>query len=225
MFATAGVRTTAGSTIYENYVPARNATVVEKLLTAGAVVVGKTNLHELAYGITSANPHFGSVRNPWNPLHSPGGSSGGSGAAVATEMVFMAMGTDTGGSIRIPASFCGTVGIKPTYGRVSRFGVLPLWLQSGSYGSAYPLGARCGRGAECDRRLRSARYHRVRGARRWTSCRRRGARFADYVSAFPRTFFFERLDEDVDSAVRRAIAQAESLGAVVNPCNCPIWRR
>src|ERR1039458_7163587 len=83
-------------------------------------------MHELAYGIASANPHFGAVRNPWNPEHSPGGSSGGSGAAVATEMVFMAMGNDTGGSIRIPASFCGTVGLKPTYGRVSRFGVLPL---------------------------------------------------------------------------------------------------
>src|SRR5260370_332179 len=88
---------------------------------AGAVLMGKLNMHELAYGITSANPHFGAVRNPWNPQHSPGGSSGGSGAAVATNMVFMAMGSDTGGSIRIPASFCGTVGLKPTYGRVSRF--------------------------------------------------------------------------------------------------------
>jgi aspartyl-tRNA(Asn)/glutamyl-tRNA(Gln) amidotransferase subunit A len=100
--------------------------VVEKLLAGGAVMLGKLNMHEMAYGITSANPHFGPVRNPWNIEHSPGGSSGGSGAAVATQMAFMALGSDTGGSIRIPASFCGTVGLKPTYGRVSRFGVLPL---------------------------------------------------------------------------------------------------
>src|ERR1035438_365808 len=82
--------------------------------------------HELAYGITSANPHFGAVTNPWNLKHSPGGSSGGCGAAVAAGLVYAALGTDTGGSIRIPASFCGTVGLKPTYGRVSRRGVMPL---------------------------------------------------------------------------------------------------
>src|SRR5207237_8048678 len=93
---------------------------------ARAGLIGKTTLHELAYGITSNNPHFGAVHNPWNPERIPGGSSGGSGAAVASEMVFMAMGSDTGGSIRIPAAFCGTVGLKPTYGRVSRYGVLPL---------------------------------------------------------------------------------------------------
>src|SRR5260370_14353410 len=126
LFAVKGVRTTAGSKGYENYVPEINATVVEKLAAAGAVLMGKLNMHQLPYGITSANPHFAAARNPWNPQHSPGGSSGGSGAAVATNMVFMAMGSDTGGSIRIPASFCGTVGLKPTYGRVSRFGVLPL---------------------------------------------------------------------------------------------------
>ena len=83
-------------------------------------------MHELAYGITSSNPHFGPVRNPANPEHIPGGSSGGSGAAVAAGMVFAAMGSDTGGSIRIPASYCGTAGLKPTYGRVSRYGTFPL---------------------------------------------------------------------------------------------------
>src|SRR5213078_3854111 len=96
------------------------------LEAAGAVLMGKLNMHELAYGITSANPHFGPVRNPWNTAHIPGGSSGGSGAAVAAGFVFAAMGSDTGGSIRIPASFCGTVGIKPTYGLVSRYGTFPL---------------------------------------------------------------------------------------------------
>ena len=126
LFYTKGVRTTGGCKAYENFVPESNATVVERLLAGGAVMLGKLNMHEMAYGITSANPHFGPVRNPWNTEHSPGGSSGGSGAAVAAQMAFMALGSDTGGSIRIPASFCGTVGLKPTYGRVSRFGVLPL---------------------------------------------------------------------------------------------------
>ena len=91
-------------------------------------MVGKTGLHELAYGITSNNPHFGAVRNPWDPERIPGGSSGGSASAVATGMSLMATGTDTGGSIRIPSSFCGTAGLKPTYERVSRRGVFPLGL-------------------------------------------------------------------------------------------------
>src|ERR1035437_9749615 len=109
-----------------DFVPDHDAAVVERLERAGAVMMGKLNMHELAYGVTSENPHFGAVRNPWNVEHSPGGSSGGSGAAVAAGMVYAAMGSDTGGSIRIPASFCGTVGLKPTYGRVSRYGILPL---------------------------------------------------------------------------------------------------
>ncbi len=91
-------------------------------------MLGKTNLHELCYGITSNNPHFGAVHNPWNLERIPGGSSGGSAAAVAGGMVFAASGTDTGGSIRLPASFCGVVGLKPTYGRLSRRGVMPLGL-------------------------------------------------------------------------------------------------
>jgi aspartyl-tRNA(Asn)/glutamyl-tRNA(Gln) amidotransferase subunit A len=89
-------------------------------------MVGKAGLHELAYGITSDNPHFGTIRNPRNPEHSPGGSSGGSAVAVATGMAFIATGTDTGGSIRVPASFCGVAGLKPTYGLVDRRGVQPL---------------------------------------------------------------------------------------------------
>src|SRR3984893_11014113 len=123
---TKGVRTTSGSKLFENEVPDHDAAVVQKLEAAGAITVGKTGLHELAYGITSDNPHFGSIRNPWDTERIPGGSSGGSGVAVASGMVFMATGTDTGVSIRIPASYCGTVGLKPTYGRVSRLGVRPL---------------------------------------------------------------------------------------------------
>ena len=126
VFETKGIRTTGGSEIFENYVPGRDATVVEWLAAGGAVLVGKTGMHELAYGITSSNPHYGAIRNPWDRDRIPGGSSGGSGAAVAAGMVAMAMGSDTGGSIRIPAAYCGVVGLKPTYGRVSRYGAMPL---------------------------------------------------------------------------------------------------
>ncbi|MBI4463918.1 MAG: Asp-tRNA(Asn)/Glu-tRNA(Gln) amidotransferase GatCAB subunit A, partial [Acidobacteria bacterium] len=126
LFYTRGVRTTAGSKILANFVPDFDATVVEKLHQAGAVLVGKTALHEFAYGVTNDNPHFGPTRNPWNPQRTSGGSSGGSGVAVASGMVFAALGSDTGGSIRIPASFCGVTGLKPTFGGVSLHGVFPL---------------------------------------------------------------------------------------------------
>jgi aspartyl-tRNA(Asn)/glutamyl-tRNA(Gln) amidotransferase subunit A len=125
-FATSGIPTTCGSKIFRNRIPDRDSAVYQKLTEAGAVLMGKTGLHEFAYGITSNNPHFGAVRNPHDPTRIPGGSSGGSGAAVAADLVFFAMGTDTGGSIRVPASYCGCVGFKPAYGRVSRAGVFPL---------------------------------------------------------------------------------------------------
>ncbi len=126
LFYTKGIRTTAGSKIFENFRPDFDAAVVEKLRAAGAISIGKTNLHELAFGITSRNPFYGPVLNPLNQSRLAGGSSGGSGAAIAAGIVPMALGTDTGGSIRIPASYCGVVGLKPTYGLVSRKGVLPL---------------------------------------------------------------------------------------------------
>ncbi len=124
--ATRGVRTTAGSAILADWIPDHDATVVTKLREAGAVPLGKLNLHEFAYGVTSNNPHYGPVRNPWNTGCHPGGSSGGSGASVAAGECFAAIGTDTGGSIRIPAALCGMVGLMPTYGLVSRAGVTPL---------------------------------------------------------------------------------------------------
>jgi len=122
LFDTAGVRTTYGSKIFANHVPKRDAALVARLKAAGAVSLGKLGLHELAYGITSNNPHFGAVRNPFDPSRIPGGSSGGSGVAVATGMALMATGTDTGGSIRIPCSFCGVAGLKPTFGLISTEG-------------------------------------------------------------------------------------------------------
>jgi len=126
LFDTAGVRTTAGSKFFADRVPECDAFVVERLRRAGAVILGKTNMHEWALGVTNDNPHYGACRNPWAPDHITGGSSGGSAAALAAGMCVGALGSDTGGSIRIPAALCGVVGLKPTYGRVSLRGVVPL---------------------------------------------------------------------------------------------------
>ena len=126
LFDTAGIRTTAGSKFFADHTPEQDAFVVEKLKQAGAVLMGKTNTHEIALGVTGGNPHYGTARNPWDATRIPGGSSAGSAIAVATGMALGALGTDTGGSIRIPASLCGVVGFKPTFGRLSLRGVFPL---------------------------------------------------------------------------------------------------
>ena len=123
---TRNLRTTMGSLILRDFVPSEDATVVRKLRRAGAIVLGKTNLHEFAYGVTSENPHYGPVRNPWKTDRISGGSSGGSAVAVAAGLCAAAIGSDTGGSIRIPSGLCGVVGFKPTFGRVSVHGVFPL---------------------------------------------------------------------------------------------------
>src|SRR5262249_37938500 len=123
---TAGIRTTAASELFKDRIPSTDAEVVQRLKNAGAILIGKTNLHEFAYGGTSSISYFGPVHNPWALNRVPGGSSGGSAAAVATVLCFGALGTDTAGSLRIPASYCGIVGFKPTYGRVSKRGVVPL---------------------------------------------------------------------------------------------------
>jgi aspartyl-tRNA(Asn)/glutamyl-tRNA(Gln) amidotransferase subunit A len=220
LFATRGVRTTCGSKVYEDFVPGFDAAVVERLRAAGAVMLGKLNMHEMAYGITSANPHYGPVRNPWNVEHSPGGSSGGSGAAVAAGMVYAAMGSDTGGSIRIPAAFCGVVGLKPTYGRVSRYGAMPLAYSLDHMG---PL-ARSVRDAAMvlngiagyDRRDPTSSRHPVVDYIPEDGCSIRGLRVG-----FPGNFYFEHLDEGVERWVRGVLARAQSLGAVVKAVRVP----
>lgn len=126
LFATRGQRTTAGSRILRDWHPAGDSVVVARLRAAGAVVIGKTNLHEFAYGVTNRNPWWGIARNPWDPERIPGGSSGGSAIAIAAGLATAAVGSDTGGSIRIPAALCGCVGLKPTYGLIPLDGVVPL---------------------------------------------------------------------------------------------------
>ena len=220
VFETRGVRTTCGSALFKDNVPARDAAVVEKLAAAGAVLVGKTGMHELAYGITSNNPHFGTIRNPRDPDRIPGGSSGGSGAAVAADMVFMAMGSDTGGSIRIPASFCGTVGLKPTTGRVSRYGVMPLDFSLDHMGpltrsvrdAALTLQAIAG----FDPRDETSSQVPVGDYLPSPGCSVRDTRIG-----LPQNFYFDRLDPEVDAAVRAMAAKAESLGARVIPVRVP----
>src|SRR3979411_1769976 len=123
---TKGIRTTAGSKILKDFVPLHDAEAWAKLQEAGAILVGKANLHEFAYGVTTNNPHYGPTRNPWDLNRIPGGSSGGSAAAVAAGLCYGSIGTDTGGSTRIPASLCGVVGLKPSWGRISCEGVVPL---------------------------------------------------------------------------------------------------
>jgi aspartyl-tRNA(Asn)/glutamyl-tRNA(Gln) amidotransferase subunit A len=220
VFCTKGVRTTCGSKPFADHVPDRDAAVVEKLEAAGAVIAGKTNMHELAFGITSNNPRFGAVRNPWDPERIPGGSSGGSGAAVAGGMVFMAMGSDTGGSIRIPASFCGTVGLKPTFGRVSRYGVMPLDFSLDHMG---PL--------TCTVRDAALTLNAIAGydPREETSSREPVAdslpaprvSIRDVRIGLPENFYFEKLDPEVEQAVRNMAEVAERLGARVVPVRVP----
>jgi aspartyl-tRNA(Asn)/glutamyl-tRNA(Gln) amidotransferase subunit A len=123
---TKDIRTTMGSAILRDFVPQEDATIVRKLRKAGAIILGKANLHEFAYGATNENPHYGTTHNPWAHERITGGSSGGSTAAVCAGLCVAAVGTDTGGSIRLPAALCGIVGLKPTFGRVSVHGVFPL---------------------------------------------------------------------------------------------------
>lgn len=220
LILTKGVRTTAGSKIFADFVPDHDAAVVEKLDGAGAVMVGKTGLHELAYGITSNNPHFGPVRNPWDPDRIPGGSSGGSGAAVAAGIVPMATGSDTGGSIRIPSSFCGTVGLKPTYGRVSRYGALPLGWSLDHVGglatTVRDVAVTTQVLAGYDPRDEFSSRRPVPELAPPPEVSLKGVRVG-----LPENFYLERVDRQVESAVRAAFQTAAALGAEIVAVRVP----
>jgi aspartyl-tRNA(Asn)/glutamyl-tRNA(Gln) amidotransferase subunit A len=206
---TAGTRTTAASAVFEHRVPTEDAEVVRRLRRAGAVILGKNNLHEFAYGGSSLVSFFGDVHNPWNTSHIAGGSSGGSAAAVAAGLCYAAIGTDTAGSIREPAALCGCVGIKPTYGRVSARGVIPL---SWSLDHVGPLAASVGDAAVvlqviagydsldvCSADVPVSDY--VSG---------RLSELGDGVKALrvgiPRGHFYDELDDEVRAAVKQALA-------------------
>src|SRR3990172_8003352 len=215
---TRGIRTTAGSKILADFVPDFDATVVEKLRAAGAVLVGKAALHEFAYGITNENPHYGPTLNPWNTGRVPGGSSGGSGVAVATGMCYGAIGTDTGGSIRIPASFCGIVGLKPTRGRVSLHGVYPLGCTLDHVGPmarhVVDVGLLYQIISGFDPKDEFSEDHALGEIALKKSLK--GLRVG-----VPANYFFDTLQPQVETLVRKAVGVMEELGAEAVPVTVP----
>jgi aspartyl-tRNA(Asn)/glutamyl-tRNA(Gln) amidotransferase subunit A len=212
---TEGIRTTAGSKILANFVPAQDADVVAALRQAGAVIIGKTNLHEFAYGITNENQHYGPARNPWDTQRVSGGSSGGSAVALAAGMGFASVGTDTGGSIRIPASLCGIVGLKPTFGRVSARGVIPLSVSLDHVG---PLARRVDDVALMLEAI-AEKEHAFRA--RSASPEARKSRRLRVKLGWPREFLFERVDDEVLHAIEAAVKLLEKRGARLRPVSLP----
>ena len=220
LYDLAGMPTTMGSKILRDNVAAEDAGVVAKLKAAGAVILGKHNLHEFAFGITSENPHFGAVRNPWNPERVPGGSSGGTAAAIAAGLCAAGLGSDTGASIRAPASFCGIVGLKPTYGRASRAGALPLaW-------SLDHVGPMARSVTDCAVLLQAIAGYDPRdpgsapaGVPDYSSDLQAGVR--GLRIGVPREYFFEVIEPEVERLVREAIRVLEGLGATVDEVSLP----
>ncbi len=186
---TAGIRTTVGAKFLKDFIPEKDAQIVIRLKAAGAILLGKTNLHEFAYGVTTNNPHYGPTRNPWDTSRIPGGSSGGAAAATAAGLCVAAIGTDTGGSIRIPASLCGIVGFKPTLHRVSVDGVVPL---SPTLDCVGPL-ARSGEDAAI---LLDAISDSRRGEQPLSKSSASRSK-KKFTLGIPKEFFFEVLSEEV----------------------------
>ena len=214
-FWTRGIRTTAGSKILEKFVPESDSEVAARLARAGATLIGKTNMHEFAYGITNDNPHFGPVRNPWNRKRITGGSSGGSAAAVALGIGFAATGTDTGGSIRIPSALCGVVGFKPTFGLVSVRGVVPL---AASLDHAGPI-ARSVTDACILLEAMTDEYPKGATAPDYRKLRKNRPR--RFRLGWPKEYFFERVDGEVRGAIDAAAKCFKSLGARIEEVSLP----
>src|ERR1700758_1592917 len=208
-FFTRGVRTTAGSSILANFIPSENSDVVQKLTRAGAIVLGKTNMHEFAYGITNENPHYGPSRNPWDFDRITGGSSGGSAAALAMGVGYAATGTDTGGSIRIPAALCGGGGLKPTFGLVSVEGVVPL---AKTLDHAGPMARSV---TDVCIMLETIAGDFPRGSIRPDHRKLRKNRPRKFRIGWPEQYFFERLDREVLDAIESAAKCFKSLGATI----------
>ncbi len=220
LFDTAGVKTTAGSRVFEHRVPDRDAEVVRRLDAAGAVIVGKTNMVEFAYGSNAAISAYGPARNPWSLERNPGGSSSGSGAAVAANLCYAALGSDTGGSVRLPAAFCGIVGMKPTYGLVSTRGAVPLsWtcdhvgpMTRTSEDAAVVLQAIAGYDAADTNSIRATVPDYRAALRRPTSSIRIGV---------ARELFFDDLDPDFQRAIDEALTALRRITADVRDILLP----
>ena len=215
-----GVRSSAGSKILEHFIPPYDATVTQRLKEAGAVIIGKVNCDEFAMGSSNENSAFTPCRNPWDTDRVPGGSSGGSAASVAADQACAALGTDTGGSIRLPASFCGIVGLKPTYGRVSRFGVV-------AYASSLDQVGPCTKDVrDCALLLDVIAGYDPRDS---TSVNRPAPGYTTHLEqgvsglriGIPQQYFVEGMQPEVETAVRDAIAQLQGLGAEVGPISLP----
>jgi aspartyl-tRNA(Asn)/glutamyl-tRNA(Gln) amidotransferase subunit A len=220
VICTRGVRTTCGSRILENFVPPYDGSVIEKLRNAGAIFLGKANMDEFAMGSSTENSGFGPTRNPWDPSRVPGGSSGGSAAAVAADLCAGSLGTDTGGSIRQPASFCGVVGLKPTYGRVSRFGLVAFASSLDQIGpitkdvedAALLLQVIAGHDQRDSTSISMPVPDYVSGIRQPIKGLRLG---------IPKEYFVQGMSPDVEDAVRTAIRKCEELGAEIMEVSLP----
>lgn len=218
--STQGVRTTCSSRMLEHYVPVYNGTVVERLRQAGSIMLGKANLDEFAMGSSTENSAFFPTANPWNPEYVPGGSSGGSAAAVAAEEAVFSLGSDTGGSIRLPAAYCGVVGLKPTYGTVSRFGLIAF---ASSLDQIGPLTRTVGDNALVMNEI--AGYD----AKDSTSVPYDKPDYTKYLVndvkglkiGVPKEYFGAGIDPEVEKVIRRAIATLEGLGAEIGECSMP----
>lgn len=215
---TQGIRTTYGSDMFNDFIPQKDATVVQRLREAGAVILGKTNTDAFAFGVTTENPTFGTPRNPWHANHVPGGSSGGSGVAVSAGLATVALGSDTAGSVRIPAACCGIVGLKPTAGRVSRQGVMPLsWtldhvgpLARSAQDAAALLAAISGPDAQDPLTLEQ------KSLGEW-----RRVSFDNIRVGRPTNWFFDHIDPEIQEIVNRAIDDLAALGAEIVEVEIP----
>jgi aspartyl-tRNA(Asn)/glutamyl-tRNA(Gln) amidotransferase subunit A len=223
LYNTQGIRTTSGSAIFKDYVPDADCAIAERFKSAGAYCIAKLNMTEFAFDPTGDNFHYGPARNPWNPECLTGGSSSGSGAAVASGQCPIAMGSDTGGSVRIPAALCGVVGHKPTYGLISRYGVTPLAWSLDHVGpltrtvedTAMTLDVLAGH----DPRDPTSSKRPVPNYRDALGSSIKGMRIG-----IPKEYIWDALDPDVESAVKIAIKEFESLGAIVDEVSIPHLR-
>jgi aspartyl-tRNA(Asn)/glutamyl-tRNA(Gln) amidotransferase subunit A len=212
---TKSIRTTAGSKILKDFMPQHDAVVWTKLQEAGAILLGKTNLHEFAYGVTTNNPHYGPTRNPWDLARIPGGSSGGSAAAVAAGLCYASIGTDTGGSIRIPAALCGVVGFKPGTGRVSVEGVVPLSTHLDFVG---PLA----RTVDDTALLLDPIFMRGKAEPSLSAARKSPSRANKFRLGVPKEFLFDLVSDDVRIVFDEAVRALQKQGVKVKAISIPL---